>query len=56
PALQPLEPLSIFDYYDPGLALSAGTLPSANIVVLATVGLIGTLAGLLVFTRRDLPV
>ncbi len=26
-ALEPLEPLSIFDYYNPGLALSAGTLP-----------------------------
>ena len=54
-ALEPLEPLSIFEYYNPGLALSAGTLPAKNIVVLGTIGLIGSLAGLLVFSRRDLP-
>src|SRR5207249_12037231 len=54
-ALKPLEPFSIFDYYNPGLALSAGTLPLKNVLVLVIVGLLGTLAGLLVFTRRDLP-
>ena len=54
-ALEPLEPLSIFEYYDPGLALSAGTLPASNVLVLGAIGLLGTLAGLLVFTRRDLP-
>ncbi|HEY7036090.1 MAG TPA: ABC transporter permease subunit [Thermomicrobiales bacterium] len=54
-ALEPLEPFSIFDYYNPGLALSAGTLPLTNVLVLATVGLTGAIAGLLVFARRDLP-
>jgi ABC-2 type transport system permease protein len=54
-ALEPLEPLSIFDYHDPGLALSAATIPPTNIVVLGLVGLSGAIAGLVVFTRRDLP-
>jgi ABC-type transport system involved in multi-copper enzyme maturation permease subunit len=54
-ALKPLEPFSIFDYYNPGLALSAGTLPLKNVLVLLVVGVAGTILGLLAFTRRDLP-
>lgn len=54
-ALKPFEPFSIFHYYDPGLALSAGTLPLKNVLVLAVVGALGAFFGLLVFARRDLP-
>jgi ABC-type transport system involved in multi-copper enzyme maturation permease subunit len=54
-ALKPLAPVSIFHYYNPGLALSAGSLPVKNALVLAIVGLLGAVLGLLVFTRRDLP-
>jgi ABC-2 type transport system permease protein len=53
--LKPIEPFSIFDYYDPATALSTGKLPVTNVVVLAVVGLVGTLGGLVVFARRDLP-
>jgi ABC-2 type transport system permease protein len=53
--LEPLEPLSIFDYYNPGLALSAGELPAKNILFLSAIGVVGAVAGLVVFTRRDLP-
>jgi ABC-type transport system involved in multi-copper enzyme maturation permease subunit len=54
-ALKPIQPFSVFDYYDPAVALSAGQLPLTNIVVLGLVGLAGAIAGLMVFTRRDLP-
>jgi ABC-2 type transport system permease protein len=53
--LEPIEFLSIFDYYDPGTTLVSGVLPWTNVLVLAGVGLVGTLAGLIVFVRRDLP-
>jgi ABC-2 type transport system permease protein len=53
--LQPIEFLSIFDYYDPGATLVYGALPWTNVIVLGTVGLAGALAGLTVFVRRDLP-
>lgn len=55
-ALRPLDPFSIFNYYDPASALATGTLDAKNVVVLATVGTVGALAGLRVFTARDLPV
>lgn len=54
--LQPIEPFSIFHYYDPAVALAQGTLPLQNVVVLGAVGLIGAAAGFLVFVRRDLPI
>ena len=54
-ALEPIEPLSIFNYYDPPQALSAGEVPTLNLVVLGTVAVIGFVAGLVVFRRRDLP-
>jgi ABC-2 type transport system permease protein len=53
--VKPLEPLSLFNYYDPAVALVRGAVPAANLVVLALVGLVAALAGLLVFVRRDLP-
>jgi beta-exotoxin I transport system permease protein len=54
-ALKSIQPFSIFNYYDPAIALSSGTLPLTNVVVLGLVGLLGASAGLLVFTQRDLP-
>ena len=53
--LQPLEFLSVFDYYDPSQALVNGALPWASVATLGAVGLAGVVAGLAVFVRRDLP-
>lgn len=53
--LKPLTFLSIFNYFDPTLALAGGELPWRNAVVLGLTGLAGVGAGLLVFVRRDLP-
>jgi len=53
--LEPLEPLSIFTYYEPAQAMVNGTLPVENVAVLVLIGLAGTAGGLLVFVRRDLP-
>jgi ABC-type transport system involved in multi-copper enzyme maturation permease subunit len=55
-ALRPLDPFSVFNYYDPASALARGTLELKNVTVLGCVGIVGTLAGLIVFVRRDLPV
>ncbi|MGI8474812.1 MAG: ABC transporter permease [Thermomicrobiales bacterium] len=54
--LQPIDPFSVFHYYDPSQALARGSLPLLNIVVLGLVGLIAIVAGGAVFSRRDLPV
>jgi ABC-type transport system involved in multi-copper enzyme maturation permease subunit len=54
----PLEPwtvLSLFDYYDPSAALVSGQINRANLATLGIVGLAATVAGAVVFTRRDLP-
>lgn len=53
--LEPLEPLSIFNYYDPAQALVNGDLPAQNVAILALLGGAGAMGGLLVFARRDLP-
>lgn len=53
--LKPIEPLSIFDYFDPAQALVNGTLPWSDVVTLAAIGAAGALAGLVIFLRRDLP-
>ena len=53
--LEPLEFLSIFDYYDPAEALVNGALAWRDVLTLGAVGLAGVLAGLVVFVRRDLP-
>jgi ABC-type transport system involved in multi-copper enzyme maturation permease subunit len=55
-ALKPLDPFSVFNYYDPASALARGTLEPRNAIVLASVGLAGAVAGLAVFTHRDLPI
>ena len=54
-ALEPLEPLSVLDYFDPGQALVNGRVETSNLIVLGLVGAVGSLAGLVVFVRRDLP-
>ncbi|MGH2559261.1 MAG: ABC transporter permease [Thermomicrobiales bacterium] len=53
--LEPLEPLSIFTYYDPAQAMVNGTLPGENVAILLLLGLAGAAGGLFVFVRRDLP-
>jgi len=53
--LKPLDPLSIFHYYNPAPALVHGTLSWSDVLVLLAVGAAGSLAGLAVFARRDLP-
>lgn len=54
--LEPFGPLSIFRYFDPVAALVDGRLPLVNVVVLAAVGLVGVIAGLMLFERRDLAI
>jgi ABC-2 type transport system permease protein len=53
--LEPLQPFSIFSYYDPPTALAHGTIAGKDALVLATVSLICAVAGWLIFERRDLP-
>jgi ABC-2 type transport system permease protein len=53
--VRPFEIVSIFHYYDPSAALVHGSLAPRNVLVLVVTGLVGALAGLAVFTRRDLP-
>lgn len=53
--LQSLTFLSLFQYYDPTEAIVTGQLESANLMVLLIVGTVAGIAGLLIFSRRDLP-
>jgi ABC-2 type transport system permease protein len=53
--IKPIEWVSIFDYYDPAIALVHGDLPTVNAVILILVGLAGVVAGGMIFVRRDLP-
>jgi ABC-type transport system involved in multi-copper enzyme maturation permease subunit len=53
--LKPVQPFSVFDYYDPPIALAHGTIPGMNALVLGGIALICAVAGLLIFERRDLP-
>ena len=53
--LKPIQPFSVFDYYDPPISLATGTIPWTNVFVLGGLALICTVAGLLIFERRDLP-
>lgn len=53
--LKPLQPFSIFNYYDPPVALAAGSIPWTNVLVLGAVATIAVVAGLVMFERRDLP-
>ena len=53
--LQSIAFLSVFEYYEPTEALVSGAADAANLVTLAAVGAAAAVAGLVVFTRRDLP-
>jgi ABC-2 type transport system permease protein len=53
--LEPFAFLSIFNYFDPALALSTGEVPWRSVAVLGLVGLVGIVGGLVIFDRRDLP-
>ncbi len=53
--LKPLQPFSVFDYYDPPIALAHGSIPTRDALVLGGIALICTIAGLVIFQRRDLP-
>lgn len=53
--LKPLTFLSLFEYYDPTLALVSGQIDVRNVAILLAIGTLTTWAGLVVFTRRDLP-
>ena len=53
--LEPLQPISVFNYYDPPTALAHGAIPSTNALVLGTLSILCVVAGMLIFDRRDLP-
>lgn len=53
--LQAIAFLSLFDYYEPTEALVSGYVNTTNLITLAVVGVAAAIAGLVVFTRRDLP-
>lgn len=53
--LQSVTFLSLFDYYDPTHALVSGEVNARSIGILLAVGLVASIAGLIVFTQRDLP-
>lgn len=53
--IKPIEWISIFDYYDPSVAMVYGRLPLVNVLTLGLVGLTGVVVGWFIFARRDLP-
>jgi ABC-2 type transport system permease protein len=53
--VRPFEIVSVFNYYDPSAALVNGAVAPRDVAALAIAGACGALAGLVVFTRRDLP-
>lgn len=53
--LEPLQPFSIFNYYDPPNALAHGTIAGKDALVLGAVSLGCAAVGWLIFSRRDLP-
>ena len=55
---EPLETitfLSLFEYYDPTQALVSGQANVRSLAILFVVGAVTATAGLIAFTRRDLP-
>jgi hypothetical protein len=52
--LEPLEPLSLFNDYDPARALVNGDLPGGNAATLLLIGSCRAVAGLTMFLRRNL--
>jgi ABC-type transport system involved in multi-copper enzyme maturation permease subunit len=53
--LQTIRFLSLFDYSDPTQALVSGQVSTENLVTLTVVGVVAAIAGLVIFSRRDLP-
>jgi len=53
--IEPFDPLSIFAWYNPAAAFVDGAIDITDALVLASVAIIGAVAGGLIFTRRDLP-
>ncbi len=53
--LDPLQPFSIFNYYDPPTALAQGTISGTNAFVLLAIFVVCAVAGMIIFDRRDLP-
>lgn len=53
--LEPFAILSVFNYFDPALALSTGEVPLRHVAVLGVLGVLGVIGGLVIFERRDLP-
>ena len=51
---EPLGPLSVFHYYDPGVILGEGSIPGADVLVLAGTAIVAAVAGHLLFERREL--
>ncbi|HEV2529768.1 MAG TPA: ABC transporter permease subunit [Thermomicrobiales bacterium] len=54
-ALQPFTPLSVFNYFDPTATLVRAEWSSDNLLVLGAIGVVGFVAGGIVFRLRDLP-
>jgi ABC-type transport system involved in multi-copper enzyme maturation permease subunit len=54
--LQAIAFLSIFEYYEPTRALVSGQADLPDVATLSVVGCLASLAGLVTFVRRDLPV
>ncbi len=53
--LRPFQPLSLFNWFDPGAILVTGAWPWLDIAVLLVVGIAATFGGYVVFRDRDLP-
>ncbi len=54
-ALRPFTPLSVFEYFDPTATVVRGEWATSNLLVLGAIGLVGFLAGGVIFRHRDLP-
>ena len=54
-ALEPLTPLSVFNYFAPTNTLIQESYTVRNLVVLGLIGLGGVIVGAVAFVRRDLP-
>jgi ABC-2 type transport system permease protein len=53
--LKVIQFLSLFSYYDPTQALVSGQANQSDVTTLSVVGAVAAVAGLVYFTRRDLP-
>ena len=53
--LKAIQFLSLFSYYDPTQALVSGQANQSDVTTLSIVGAVAAVAGLVYFTRRDLP-